>query len=116
MSLLDDFKTRFPPPAFPTAIADQWVPIYADVWQCYYGKPYSGCTKEIILNLIAHLIFMETRPTANSVREKTSRTVGSVSVSSAAATTTGDMQDFFGTSKYGQRFMMLTMARGAYFV
>jgi hypothetical protein len=117
MALIDDFKARFPAPAFKDAVVDTWLPILTDVWPCYYGGGYTACNKEIVLNLVAHLLVMETRPTASSMRETTSRAVGSVSVTNAATKSTSDLNDFFSASKYGQKFMLLTSTRRrAYFV
>lgn len=111
MSLIDDFKARFPSPEFDTAYVDTHLPILEEVWPCYYGGGYTACNKEIVLNLIAHLMWVDTRASATSVRETASRSVGSVSVSYVASKTTSELDDFFGSSKYGQRFMLLTRTR-----
>lgn len=115
MALIDDFKNRFP--EFDTAVVDQYLPILDGVWQCYYGKPYAACDKEIILNLVAHLLVLEQSPSTATVKEESSRSVGSVSVSYEARSTTSNLTDFFGATKYGQRYLMLTSTRRrAYFV
>jgi len=105
MSLTDDFIARFP--EFSQEIVDQYLPIIETYWQCYYGYPYEGCYKEAILNLIAHLLVMETTPGSGHVRNVTSQSVGSVSESFEAASSTGANYDLFGFSKYGQRFLFL---------
>lgn len=105
MALIDDFKARFP--EFPASVVDQYFPIIESYWQCYYGYPYEGCYKEAILNLIAHLMVMETTTGSGSIRNVTSQSVGSVSESFESASSTGGLYDLFGTSKYGQRFLFL---------
>jgi len=115
MALIDDFKARFP--EFDTAVVDQRLPILESVWPCYYGRPYSGCNKEIVLNLVAHLLVLQSSPSAASVKEESSRSVGSVSVSFESRANTSNLSDFFGSTKYGQMFLMLTSTRRrAYFV
>lgn len=116
MSLADDFKARFP--EFPEATADKYLPILEGVWQCYFPKPYKTCNKEIILNLIAHLMVVEQSPGSSSIRSQTSRSVGSVSVSQGAVSKADSLTDMFSFTKYGQRFLFLTQSSGsrAYFV
>lgn len=115
MALIDDFKKRFP--EFDPEVVDQYFPALEEVWPCYYGRPYSKCNKEIILNLIAHLMVIQINPGSSSIREQASRSVGSVSVSFTARTDTGGLSDFFGFTKYGQMYLMLTSTRRrAYFV
>jgi len=116
MSLADDFKARFP--EFPETTADKYLPILDGVWPCYFPQPYSACNKEIILNLVAHLMVVEQSPGNASVRSQTSRSVGSVSVTQSAVSKADSMTDMFGFTKYGQRFLYLTQSRGsrAYFV
>lgn len=107
MALIDDFKTRFP--EFADAIVDLWIPILEDVWPCYYGRGYDeGCGKEIVLNLLAHLITIEAATGSESVKSVASQSVGSVSESYVNSSNTGENADFFGSSKYGQRFLFLT--------
>lgn len=106
MALIDDFAERFP--EFSQAVVDQYIPILEDVWPCYYGRAYEGCNKEIILNLIAHLVTMETSAGSSASRNVASKSVGSVSVSYEANRSNSELVDFFGATKYGQRFMLLT--------
>jgi len=115
MVLIDDFKTRFP--EFDTAVVDQYLPIFEDVWPCYYGQAYEACNKEIILNLNAHLLVLQQSPGGAPVKEQSSRSVGSVSVSFESRSSASNLSDFFGSTKYGQMFLMLTSTRRrAYFV
>lgn len=107
MAVLDDFKSRFP--EFDTAVADQYVPILADVWPCYYGGRYEDCGKEIVLNLLAHLVVQESNPGSGNVKSTESQSVGNVSVSYSGGTATGgERYDFWKTTKYGNRFLILT--------
>lgn len=113
--MIDDFKARFP--EFSSAVVDQYLPPLMNAWQCYYGKPYTACNKEIILNLLAHLLTLSRSKGASSVRQQSSRTVGSVSVGFEATASGSNLSDFFGATKYGQAFMFLTSTRRrAFFV
>ena len=121
MSLLDDFKERFPPPEFSDAVADKYVPIYEQYIHCYWGGTYKGCGEEITLNLLAHLIVTEVgtggkdgngNGGAGPLRIESNKTVGSVSVgyqaySGSAGDGTG-LKDWLFTTPYGQRFWILT--------
>lgn len=116
MTIANDFKARFPD--FDEAVVDTYLPIVAEIWQCYFPQPYTSCNKEIILNLIAHLIVVEKSPGTASIRSQTSRSVGSVSVSQGSVSKVDSLTDMFSFTKYGQRFLFLTQSRGAraYFV
>jgi len=117
MSLLTDFKTRFT--ELDATQADAIVPTLESVWPCYYGGSYEvACDKEAILNLVAHLFVDETTSGIGSLKSVDSKSVGSVSVSYSASTTSGgEGYDFFKTTKYGKRFWMLTQKNiGAKFV
>ena len=110
MSLTDDFKARFP--EFATATVDTYLPILEPVWPCYFNRTYEDCTKEAVLNLVAHLLVMETGSGSASIKDVQSKSVGSVSVSYATATQSGgQMYDMFNATKYGQRFMLLARSR-----
>lgn len=116
MAILDDFKARFP--EFDAATADQYVPILEDVWPCYYGGNYEDCGKEIVLNLLAHLITQETSGDSGQLQAVQSQSVGDVSVSYAPGTASGGHRyDHFRATKYGARYLMLTQhRRGALWV
>lgn len=117
MALIDDFKTKFP--EFDSADVDAaWASLDGE-WQCYFGYGYgsAACNDQAILYLIAHLYSSNT--TGNSpTKDVMSKTVGSVSVSYAQAKENDRFSLFFGSTKYGQRFLMLTnrLAVGGYFV
>ena len=117
MSLLTDFKTRFP--ELTNTQTDLVIPTLEQVWPCYYGGDYSlVCDREVILNLVAHLFVDETSAGSGSLKSVSSKSVGSVSVSYANATYSGgEGYDFFKTTKYGKRYLMLTQQNsGAVFV
>jgi hypothetical protein len=106
VALIDDFKARFP--EFPTATVDAYLPILEPVWPCYYGRSYTTCP-EIVLNLVAHLMVGEVAASQSAPQVVASKSVGSVSTSYAAMSHSGGaLFDFFNTTKYGQRFWMLT--------
>lgn len=108
MALIDDFKARFP--EFATAVVDQYIPILEPVWPCYYNKSYEACNQEAILNLVAHLMVLETTAGNDGPKTVASKSVGSVSVSYAVdpAQNGGSM---FNSTKYGQRFLLLTRSQ-----
>jgi hypothetical protein len=115
--MIDDFKARFPEIA--TATVDQWFPVVEPIWPCYYGRAYSApCDKEAILNLIAHLIIVQSTAGTAAAKSVDSKSVGSVSVSYSGSTQTGGpLYDFFRTTKYGLMFLQVTASsRGAFFV
>lgn len=117
MAILDDFKARFP--EIPTAQADTYIPILEEVWPCYYGGSYTDkCGKEIVLNLLAHMLVSEVSTGSATVQTVASKSVGSVSVSySTAFAATSERNGWLGTTKYGLRYLMLTRGRvGAFFV
>ena len=106
MSLTTDFKARFP--EFTDAIVDAYIPILEPVYPCYFDKDYTvACNKEAILNLVAHLMTLETQSGAAASQTVGSKSVGSVSVSYVAPTASLNM---YSSTKYGQRFNLLTSA------
>lgn len=110
MTLIADFKARFP--EFDTTVVDTYIPILEPVYPSYYALEYVASTKEATLNLLAHLLTMEISAGYDMRQAIASKSVGSVSVSYAAATYTGgELYDFMRGSKYGQRFMILTARR-----
>ena len=112
--LIDDFKTRFP--EFGESVVDTRLPNLESVWPCYYGGKYKGCEKEIVLNLLAHLLVVETRSKNATMRKVQSKSAGRASVSYAARSV-DSTEEFFSTTKYGQRFWLLTgQNAGGFFV
>ena len=111
MSLIDDFKTRFPED-FETADVDQYVPILEPILPAYYGADYDPTKpiiKETILNLVAHLLVMEVEQDGpEAVRSVNSQSAGSVSESYNAPVAQDASLETFQATKYGQRFLLLT--------
>ena len=113
MALIDDFKTRFP--QLDTAAIDVlWASLEAS-WPCYYGFEYgsNACTDEAILNLIAHLFVVEqeSQTSSGSQKDISSQSVGSVSVTYSGGSVDSSSIQFFNTTIYGQKFLMLIKNR-----
>lgn len=67
--------------------------------------------------LLAHLLTIDVSTGSVSIKNVASQSVGSVSESYVASSSTGGLYDFFGSTKYGQRFLLLTShSRGPRFV
>jgi hypothetical protein len=115
MALIDDFKSRFP--EFDSGDVDQYFPVLQPMWPCYYGGNIDdACDREIIFNLIAHLMVGEISDSQSASRAVGSKSVGSVSVSYQGGDTS-PRGDYFNTTKYGARFLQLTQKNtGARFV
>lgn len=108
MSIQDDFESRFP--------SIPWVEAVASSWTAYTCLGYEG-NQEAILNLIAHLLVLESQPGTGSARTAESKSVGSVSVSYGSASSGSNLATFFNSTRYGQRFWLLTGRQvGARFV
>lgn len=119
MTLLTDFKARFP--NFDDTIADTYIPILEDVYPCYWGGNYdTDCGKEIVLNLLAHLVLQESQSATDSapLKSSDSKSIGSVSVSYANPTTTmTERNSWLRSTCYGVRYLLLTSrSQGGYFV
>ena len=103
MSLLTDFKTRFP--GFDSTVADTYVPAVEPVWSEYYTADYTT-HKEAVLNLVAHLVVLESDPGHAGLRQVLSHGAGGVSESFVSPASTSGQ--FWAATKYGQRFLQLT--------
>lgn len=109
MTIQTDFEARFP--------TITWVESIASTWTAYTCLEYGDKTKEAILNLIAHLLTLALLPGTGSARTAESKSVGSVSVSYGASTTTSQWASFFNSTRYGQVYWLLTGRQvGARFV
>ena len=108
MPIIDDFTGRFP--EFDIAIVDQYLPILEPLWSCYWGGSYDEpCGKEIVLNLIAHLIVGETTAGSGNIKEVQSKSVGSVSVSYSPGVAPSSARNvWLNTTRYGSRYLLLT--------
>jgi hypothetical protein len=117
MSLIADFKVRFP--EFDSTAVDLAWPNLDAVWCCYYGGSYvSGtCVGNAILNLIAHLFVVGSNTSSKSVKAVASWSVSGVSESFTGGATPSAFSEFFNTTKYGQAYLlMIANSRGAIFV
>jgi hypothetical protein len=108
VALLDDFIARFP--EIDSDTANLLVPIYAEIWPCYYGGSYEdNCDKQAILLLMAHLV--KTDPSVSSSapsRAASSKSVGSVSVSYDSLEAQSNTNAWLNSTRYGQMFLVLT--------
>lgn len=112
MSIQTDFEARFAN-ANPPIV---WVDAVANSWPSYTCLAYEG-HEEAILNLIAHLLVIDSLPGTGSARTAESKSVGSVSVSYGSATSSSNLATFFNSTRYGQKYWLLTGRQvGARFV
>lgn len=113
MALIDDFKLRFQ--TFDIATVDAILPPLIDSYQCLYNKEYDPldlCTKEVILNLLAHMLSIEIMPGDFAASTMTSDSIGSISTSWADSKAETMKQVYFNTTKYGQKYLMLIKNKG----
>jgi hypothetical protein len=103
MSIQTDFEGRFP--------TIPWQPWVESVWPSYTCLTYNDKNKEAILNLIAHLLVLDGLPGTGSARTEESKSVGSVSVSYGSSANTSELAGFFNSTRYGQRYWLLTGRR-----
>ena len=117
MARIDDFKARFP--SFDTAVVDSLFPVVEPVSSVYFGGDYDAnpLEREMFMQLWAHMITIESKRSGDSVRNKSSKAVGSVSVSYEASQSESGRLGWFNTTKYGQQFVLLScQTQGAVFV
>ena len=100
MTIQADFEERFP--------TLTWQPWVESVWPSYTCLTYNDKSKEAILNLIAHLLVLDSAPGTGAARTEQSKAVGSVSVSYGTSENDGSLASFFNTTRYGQRYWLLT--------
>jgi len=117
--LADDLKSKFKD--LDPRVIDRYLPMYENSYKCYYGANYgrNSCDDEIVLHLLAHLIFTADKQfDGTAVRQTASESVGSVSVSYATPTAPSTNEDmFFNSTIYGQTYLMLKSKNiGCYFV
>ena len=87
------------------------MPIEEAVYPAIYGGDYENATdKEAILNLIAHLVIVDSIPGSAPARLLISKSAGSVSGSYASPVVSSFSDEYFNTTRYGQRFKMITRA------
>lgn len=116
MAVIDDFKTRFP--EFDAAQVDAKLPVLVDAYPCYWGGDYEECGKEIVLNLLAHLLVVTTKGGDEGAKAIQSKSVGNVSVSYGQEfPPASNRMAWFNATKYGKQFLLLTRHRqGGFFV
>ena len=110
MAFIDDFKDRFP--EIDPTLADQLVPIYEQVYPCYYGGSYTvECDKEAILLLVAHMVASDPAysgsGSSSPTKSQASKAVGSVSVSYAQPRSQSDFNIWLTSTRYGQLYLMV---------
>jgi hypothetical protein len=103
--ILDDFRAKFP--EFESVPDDVINSIIAE-YRCYYNFGYDEhcCKQTAILYLIAHLVYLQQNPTNSPIREASSQSVGSVSVSFGLTSKTA-YEAFFNSTPYGQRYLLI---------
>lgn len=118
MAMIDDFKARFPNFEYFTQL-DAVFPIFEAIYPEYYNGNYDNARdKEIILNLIGHLIVDQQTGGSGANKAIASQSVGSVSVSyESSALNARPAFAFFSWTKYGSRYLSLTAdIMGGHFV
>ena len=114
MAVIDDFKTRFP--EFSTADVNTYLPTQIGLWEYYWGGLYEDEGVEVVLNLLAHLLVQEISAGSGALKDEASKSVGSISVSFNLKTDS-ERALWFRATKYGMRFLLLTMHNhGGHFV
>jgi len=114
MTVIDDFKARFP--EFDTTEVDTYLPTLIELWTCYWGGTYVDCGVEVVLNLLAHMFVQEIAGGSGALKDETSKSVGNVSASYSIKTES-ERSLWFRATRYGMRFLLLTMHdHGGYFV
>ncbi|MGE4267170.1 MAG: DUF4054 domain-containing protein [Deferribacterales bacterium] len=113
MALIDDFKTRFP--EFNVTVVNSRVPVLEGIYPSYYGDSYTAANKEIILNLIAHLLVLDSPTSVSTTNSSVKKFVTSKSTTSNGLSTDYAkpesltfQQEFFSSTSYGQRFLYLS--------
>lgn len=115
MALIDDFKAKFP--SFNEMTVDDNWNLISELYPCLYSFEYgcNNCTDQAILFLLAHLFVGFTDPRysgADAFRKFDSKSVGSVSVNyGATSSNPSALQEFYGSTPYGNTFLMLIRPR-----
>ena len=105
MTIQTGFEERFAGVVPPIV----WQPWVESVWPSYACcMVYSDKNKEAILNLIAHLLLLDSMPGTGAARTEESKAVGSVSVSYGSSLSDDSLKAFFNSTRYGQRYWLLT--------
>jgi len=127
MALLDDFKARFAndPNLDLVAIENNWQ-AYDPVYMCYFCYQYptgNDCKNEAIFQLIAHMSLVEGDGVIGGgsgispSKGVASKSWGSESVTYGTVSDESSFYNYFNSTKYGQRFLMIIRSnQGAFFV
>lgn len=116
---IDTFKARFP--EIDPAIVDAKFQFAIDEAPCYYEQSCLGdtCNETAMCMLVAHLITVDNTKNSAPFKDKASQAADGVSVTYVAGSADqSDYDLFFGSTKYGQRFLRLIApcSQGAIFV
>lgn len=117
MALDADFKERFP--QFDEATVDSVFPFLAKDYLFYYNVAYvaDSPTAPAVLMLLAHLFVVETSASDGQANQLSSTGVRSVNGTFHLTERTTNKRSFLNSTKYGQRFLLMTEKRqGAMFV
>jgi hypothetical protein len=116
MAIIDDFKLKFP--EFDTATVDLRLPAIIDEYKAFYNFAYTESTKQAVLYLLAHLLVGALADSNGPSQAMTSKSVGGVSVSYATSSSNSDRWLWLNSTKYGQRFYIITQQQrpGALFL
>lgn len=106
MTVIEDFKTRFP--EFDTDEVDTYLPTLIGLWEYYWGGEYEDAGVETVLNFLAHMLIQETDAGSGALKDETSKSVGNVSASYSIKTES-ERALWFRATRYGMRFLLLTM-------
>jgi len=115
MSLIIDFKTQFP--EFDITLVDSNWALITSLQPCLYNFKYgsANCTDQAILSLLAHLFVSYTDASysgADAFRRMASKSVGNVSVTyNMTSMNPSQLQEFYGSTPYGNTFLMLIRKR-----
>ena len=108
MAFIDDFKARFP--EILEATVDTYFPLNENTYQCYFGATYVGdgnCNDEAILLLMAHLITIDSKSGASSLKDAASKSVDGMSISYSVPQAVSQNDAFFMSTSYGQRYLQI---------
>lgn len=109
MAILDDFKLRFPEFEAKGVDVDGLLPPIIEIVSCLNGWDYTTkCGKEVILNLLAHLLVIASSPDYTPIGTVSGVSVGDVSITNSVTTALASRSgEFFNTTKYGRMYLQL---------
>lgn len=106
MSILEDFKARFP--KFNAAAVDAAFPDLLSLYPSYYAPVYgaSPASDSSTLYLLAHLFVVNQTPSDGQINQFASSNTDSVGGSFRLKQDTTDFVSFMSATKWGQQFLM----------